>query len=138
MNFSDVVFLDVVDVERIHDGSLNVAGGLPGIRDRGLLESAVAAPKTTVFGSLAYPSLARMAAALGFAIAKNHAFLDGNKRAAVGAVVVFLEMNGMLITPPTTWAQVFEDVASGTVTRDDLAGIIAHEMGGDVVVETDD
>ena len=63
------------------------------IRDIGLLESACARPQTTVFGDLAYPSLAEQAAALIHSLAPNHALVDGNKRLAWSGMKVFLLMN---------------------------------------------
>lgn len=68
------------------------------IRDIGLLESACARPQTTVFGDLAYPSLAEQAAALIHSLARNHALVDGNKRLAWSGMKVFLLMNEVRLT----------------------------------------
>lgn len=78
------------------DDMLAIAGGvLPEvqIRDIGLLQSACARPQTTVFGDLAYPSVAGQAAALIHSLARNHALVDGNKRLAWSGMKVFLLMN---------------------------------------------
>lgn len=64
------------------------------VRDHGLLQAAVARPQTTVFGKDAYPTLAEKAAALLHSIARNHALVDGNKRLALAATLVFCGMNG--------------------------------------------
>jgi hypothetical protein len=73
-------FLDLEEVLEIHALELDEFGGIAGVRDRGLLESAVEQPRATAFGELLHADLFEMAAAYLFHIAKNHAFLDGNKR----------------------------------------------------------
>jgi death on curing protein len=76
----------------LHDESLAEHGGSPGLRDEGLLESALARPKNlAAYGA---PDLADLAAAYGIGLAKNHPFIDGNKRAAFLAVGLFLALNG--------------------------------------------
>jgi len=76
----------------LHDESLAEHGGSPGLRDEGLLESALARPKNlAAYGA---PDLADLAAAYGVGLAKNHPFTDGNKRAAFLAVGLFLALNG--------------------------------------------
>ncbi|HVU03698.1 MAG TPA: type II toxin-antitoxin system death-on-curing family toxin [Polyangiaceae bacterium] len=135
MRLSAVVFLDAADVERIHEEALAIGGGASGLRDRGLLESAVAVPRTSAFGDLAHGSLGRMAAALAHAIARNHPFVDGNKRAAFAAMAVFLRVNGRSIDPDLEWDDVIVAVAIGATSRDELAARIAAAMGGDEDVE---
>ena len=71
-----------------------VLGGEPPIRDIGLLESAVARPQATAFGTDAYPDLDTKAAALVHSVARNHALVDGNKRLALAAAIAFYGMNG--------------------------------------------
>ncbi len=76
----------------LHGESLAEHGGAAGIRDAGLLDSALARPQNVVaYGN---PDFADLAAAYGFGLAKNHAFVDGNKRAAFLAVGLFLALNG--------------------------------------------
>jgi death on curing protein len=70
------------------------AGGAAGLRDLGVLESAVAQPRATFEGADLYPTLAAKAAALGYSLALNHAFVDGNKRVAHAALETFLVLNG--------------------------------------------
>ena len=79
-------------LELLHDESLAEHGGRPGLRDEGLLESALARPHQL----LAYgePDLAALAAAYAFGLVRNHAFVDGNKRAAFLAAGLFLALNG--------------------------------------------
>ncbi|MCC6467929.1 MAG: type II toxin-antitoxin system death-on-curing family toxin [Alphaproteobacteria bacterium] len=95
-------------------------GGSPGIRDEGLLESALARPQNL----LAYgePSLFALAAAYAFGLAKNHAFVDGNKRIAFAAIDVFLQLNGCELTASDVEATVvLQDLAAGKLSEDDLA-----------------
>ena len=73
-------------------------GGKHTLRDRGLLESAVARPRASAFGVDAYPDLASKAAALLHSLILNHAFVDGNKRTAVLSALVFLDLNGFVIS----------------------------------------
>jgi death-on-curing protein len=92
-------WLSVPDVIGLRDEAVAEYGGLGGLRDRPLLESAVArAQNPAVYAADA--SLFDLAAAYCVGIAKNHLFIDGNKRAAYQAAVVFLELNGYLATPP--------------------------------------
>jgi death-on-curing protein len=75
----------------LHDESLAEHGGAPGLRDDGLLDSALGRPlNLALYGE---PDLASLAASYGFGLAKNHAFVDGNKRAAFLAVGLFLAVN---------------------------------------------
>lgn len=84
-------------IHAIHDEQLAEHGGGTGVRDDGLLESALARPQN----SLAYDAaadLATLAAAYAFGLARNHPFVDGNERTAFVAAEVFLELNGMTVT----------------------------------------
>jgi death-on-curing protein len=94
-------FLDVDDVIEIHASQLEVYGGSAGLRDRGLLESAVAQPQASFGGELAHDGLFAMAAAYLFHIVSNHPFVDGNKRAGMLSAVVFLDVNGISIDHPS-------------------------------------
>lgn len=98
---SEPEFLDVEDVLAIHAALLEEHGGQAGIRDRGLLESAVATPQVTFGGELLHEDLFAMAAAYAFHIAENQPFIDGNKRAAMGAALVFLDINGAPVPEAT-------------------------------------
>jgi death-on-curing protein len=80
----------------LHDESLAEHGGLPGLREEGLLDSALARPlNLAAYGA---PDIAALAAAYGVGLAKNHPFVDGNKRAAFLAVGLFLALNGYRLT----------------------------------------
>ncbi len=97
---SDPVFLDLEDVLLIHEEQLAAYGGAAGIRDTGLLESAVAMPRASAGGELAHEDRFAMAAAYAFHIAQNQPFVDGNKRTGLLAALVFLELNGVAIRDP--------------------------------------
>ena len=95
MSSGDPLFLDIDDVLEIHATQLEVHGGSAGLRDRGLLESAVAQPQSSFGGQLVHEGLFDMAAAYLFHIVSNHAFVDGNKRTGLLAALVFLDVNGI-------------------------------------------
>lgn len=92
-------FLSVDDVVVIHEEQLAAFGGIEGIRDEGLLESAVMTPQASFGGEYLHSDLFEMAAAYAFHIAENQPFLDGNKRAALNSSMVFLELNGFEFPP---------------------------------------
>lgn len=87
-----MIWLERRDVEAFHATQIAEFGGLSGLRDAGALESALARPRHLV--AYGKPSVHECAAAYAFGIARNHPFVDGNKRTAFVASVVFLEMNG--------------------------------------------
>ena len=92
------------------------------VREHGLLESALARPRTTVFGEDAYATLETKAAALLHSVAKNHALVDGNKRLSLAAAIAFLGVNGRRLTFTNDEAyELVMAVASGTI--DDVAVI---------------
>jgi death-on-curing protein len=106
----------------VHQKTLNEQGGLPGIRDEGLLESALARPANITHYS-ADSSLYQLAAAYAYGIASNHPFADGNKRVAFYAAAGFLRINGLrLDAQEAEAAAVFIDLAAGEVSEEDLAG----------------
>src|ERR1700726_2462815 len=92
------LWMDSVDAVIAHDLELAMHGGATGIRDSGLLESAMARPKNIWAYSEATPSLAGLAAAYAFGISSNHPFVDGNKRTALLVSFAFLDANGIEIT----------------------------------------
>ena len=105
-----------------HEESLAEHGGPSGIRDMGMLESALARPKNLLAYSGEEPSLQRMAAAYAFGIAANHPFVDGNKRTALIASVTFLKLNGLILTADKADRYLtFYALAAGTVSEEALA-----------------
>lgn len=87
-------FLEIADILDIHEILIEQFGGMFGVREEGLLESALSQPQATFFGELLHPTIHEQAAAYLYHIAKNHPFLDGNKRRAYGAMEAFLRLNG--------------------------------------------
>jgi len=87
-------FLTLQDILRIHLDQIERYGGSLGVRDQGLLESAIAMPQAGFGGQFYHTDLCEMGAAYLFHLTKNHAFIDGNKRVGTAAAIVFLDMNG--------------------------------------------
>lgn len=123
-------YLSLGQVVELHRRVLELTGGAPGIRDLGALESALAQPKTTFGGRDLHPSLSEKAAALGFSLAQNHAFVDGNKRVAHAAMETLLLLNGVELSAPVDeQEQLMLRLASGQLSRDELASwISAHSQ----------
>jgi death-on-curing protein len=116
-----IVHLTVGAVKAIHAEVLAAHGGARGIRDATLLESAVAAPQATMMGQPLISDLIEIAAAYLFYLCRNHAFIDGNKRTALAACLVFLESNGLLPEvklPTDEWEKFVLDVAASKIDRD--------------------
>ena len=115
-------FLDVDDVLELHALQLARYGGADGVRDRGLLESALAQPRATGDGEFVHGDLFAMAAAYLFHLVQNHPFVDGNKRTGMLATLVFLDLNGISIThgSPALY-ELTLGVAEGRVTKDAAA-----------------
>ncbi len=91
-------FLESAFILNTHSKLIDLFGGTDGIRDHGLLDSALAQPSATFGGELLHPTVWEAAAAYGFHLVKNHPFLDGNKRTAGVAMGVFLGLNGFRMT----------------------------------------
>lgn len=121
-------FLEVDDILQIHADQLERYGGLQGIRDVGLLASAVAMPKATYAGHFLHGDLFEMAAAYLFHITRNHPFLDGNKRAGAASALVFLDLHGIEVN--STDDELYDlviGVAKGTTDKQAVAGFLrAH------------
>ncbi|MGI8605395.1 MAG: type II toxin-antitoxin system death-on-curing family toxin [Verrucomicrobiales bacterium] len=108
-------------VKAIHAEVVSAHGGSPGIRDEALLESAVAAPQATMMGQPLISDPIEIAAAYLFYVCSNHSFIDGNKRTALAACLVFLETNGLLPNeklPIDDWEALVLEVAAGRIDRD--------------------
>ena len=88
------VFLSLDRVLAIHQRMVQAYGGRDGLRDRGLLESAIAMPQATFSGELLHPTLSAQAAANLFHLCRNHPLVDGNKRTALATSLMFLLVNG--------------------------------------------
>jgi death on curing protein len=112
--------LTVEIVREIHAEAITRFGGSDGVREMALLESAVAAPQASFGGGSPYQDIVEVAAAYLFYLCKNHPFIDGNKRAALGACIVFLRLNGIepKIDGPQ-WEELTLAVASSEIDRDE-------------------
>jgi death on curing protein len=114
-------WLSITIVLAIHADQMREHGGALGIRDRGLLESALSRPLNLIRYEPA-TDLAALAAAYGFGIARNHPFLDGNKRVAFQTMYTFLGLNGLTIAAEEpAVVEVMLAVASGSIQESDLA-----------------
>ncbi len=125
---TEPIFLSVDDVLGLHQRQIERYGGKIGVRDLGLLQSAVAAPQASFGGAWLQPTLPEMAAAYLFHLSQNHPFIDGNKRTAAVSMLVFLRLNDL--TPTFTEDELFSLtmlVAAGSLTQAEAAlDIMAH------------
>ena len=116
-------FLTLEEVLEIHQDQIARYGGIPGLRDMGLLESAAAMPASGFEGRYLHADLFEMAAAYLYHIVRNHPFLDGNKRTGTVAALVFLVYNDVIIeTDDNLFEQMVLGVAAGTVDKSAVAG----------------
>ncbi len=95
---TEPIWMDMVDAVIFHDMELAAHGGSTGIRDAGMLESALMRPRNLWAYAETSPSLTRLAAAYAFGISSNHPFVDGNKRTALVVSFAFLDINGISVT----------------------------------------
>lgn len=117
---ADFVWITDTDAIACHDTQIAVHGGLPGIRDAGMLSSALARP--TMKAQYGEADLSVLAAAYAFGIARNHPFLDGNKRTALVVSEAFLFLHGHeLSASDEEVVIVFRDLAAGELTEEMLA-----------------
>jgi death-on-curing protein len=116
------LWMEATDAVIAHDLELAAHGGSTGVRDTGLLKSALARPKNILTYATAEPSLATLAAAYAFGISSNHPFVDGNKRTALLVSFAFLDVNGLEVTASQEEAflTIF-GLAAGEITEDQLA-----------------
>jgi death-on-curing protein len=116
-------WIDPAVVLAVHDEQLAEHGGMSGIRDMGLLQSALARPvQLEAYGD---PDVFDLAAAYAFVIARNHPFVDGNKRTAYVVSMLFLRLNGFHINAPAPARVIlFEQLGKGEIEQDELAGYL--------------
>ncbi|NOQ63347.1 MAG: type II toxin-antitoxin system death-on-curing family toxin [Methyloprofundus sp.] len=113
--------LTIEQVVLLHQRLLQQSGGGQGIRDMGILESAIAQPNMSYESELLYPTLIDKVAALGFSLINNHPFIDGNKRIGHAAIEVTLLMNGFEITVNVDEQEsIILSIASGKMDRMEL------------------
>ncbi len=124
-------FLSVEDVLALHEDTIRREGGPAGIRDPGLLESAVLMPQQQFGGDYLHRGPAEQAAAYLFHISQNHPFLDGNKRTAALAALVFLTVNGApKLPPPDDLEAMVLQVAASQVTKAELTDWMKGQTAG--------
>lgn len=116
------IWLTAELTERIHDRQLAEHGGPSGVRDRGMLESVLARPRQQFTYRGLGTDIPQLAAAYAFGIARNHPFVDGNKRTAAVLCELFLELNGyLLVAEDGDLYPVFTALAAGELVEDQLA-----------------
>ncbi|MBC8423010.1 type II toxin-antitoxin system death-on-curing family toxin [bacterium] len=124
-------FLAVSLVLEIHARILEEHGGDPGLRDRGLLEAAVAMPRATFGGAYLHDGIPDMAAAYHFHLSQNHPFVDGNKRVAFVAADIFLDLNGMTLEASDgEVVALAEGLAEGDLDKNDVREFYRRKTRG--------
>lgn len=127
----DPIFLSVDNVLHLHTSAIAVEGGAGGVRELGLLESAVMSPQQQFGGEYLHPDVPAMAAAYLFHLCNNHPFVDGNKRVAAMAAYVFLDVNGWTLsaTDPKFERMVLQ-VAAGKTSKEELTKWFCEQVCG--------
>ena len=118
-------FLTLAEVLYFHQYQIKRFGGEEGLRDEGLLESAIAQPRAAFGGHWLHKTLYDMAAAYAFHICKNHPFLDGNKRTSLASALVFLDTNGISLNDPDDrLPEAIESIAIGKINKAQFADLL--------------
>ena len=124
------VFLTLDEVLALHADQIERYGGSLGVRDLGLLESALATPAATFGGEFLHPTVHEMAAAHLFHLVKNHPFVDGNKRAGLMVMLAFLGLNGLrLDADPDELTDLVLGVADGRVSKAEATVFVQRHVG---------
>jgi death on curing protein len=124
-----ITWITTAVVLAIHDAQIVEHGGSEGLRDHNLLESALARPRNLFAYGSPRPDLAALAAAYAFGIARNHAFIDGNKRTSLVATQTFVNLNGMdLAADDAEMLQVWSDLGAGNLSEEALADWIRKKL----------
>ncbi|MCI8650750.1 MAG: type II toxin-antitoxin system death-on-curing family toxin [Anaerotruncus sp.] len=125
-----MIFLTTEEIKRLHQKLLAATGGLPGVREDGLLESAIYSTLQTFGEQELYPSIHEKAAHLAFALINNHPFLDGNKRTGILAMLMILRLNGVSLSySQAELIQLGLSIADGSLSYQDiLKWICAHDQ----------
>lgn len=121
-----MIFVEKAAVLALHDEQLGQYGGLAGVRDMGLLDSALARPQNAhAYGS---NNVYALAASLAFGIARNHPFLDGNKRSALHSALVFLAINEVPVPlPSVAMVEAMVQLAEGILSEEGFAAWLATQ-----------
>ena len=124
-------FLDLEDALQIHEHQIEVYGGSHGVRDLGLLQSALAMPKAMFGGQYLHEDLFEMASAYLYHIVQNHPFIDGNKRAGLAVALTFLKSNGVtLAVGHNELTEFVYAVARGEVDKAVIAEFLRNNTDG--------
>ena len=116
------IFLSLEDVMALHQDQIDTYGGSPGVRELGLLLSAIEMPKASFGGQFLHEDLHMMSAAYLFHIVQNHPFIDGNKRTGLAATIAFMQFNKLrLVANHDSLTEMVLDVAQGHLTKDEIA-----------------
>ena len=116
------LFLTLEEIVSIHHTQIDLYGGTHGIRDLGLLQSALSMPSAGFGEQYLHADVFEMAAAYLFHLAQNHPFLDGNKRTASASAIVFLKLNNMAIKPDqVTYEKLVRLIPEGKAGKSDIA-----------------
>jgi death on curing protein len=125
----NIRFLGLDEVLALHVDQIQRYGGVEGVRDLGLLESAVAVAEASFGGAYLHATLPEMAAAYLFHLTENHAFVDGNKRVAAAAMFMFLYLNDLLLTcSEDQLVRLTLGVASGKTTKAEVSVFVAAHV----------
>jgi len=128
-------YLTINEALEIHNRVIEQSGGAKGIRDLGVLESALAQPKMTFGGEDLYPTVVEKASALGFSLIQNHPFIDGNKRIGHAAMEIFLVLSGYQINSNTDeqFGVIMKTAASEMKREDFTEWLRKHIVGFDSI-----
>ena len=119
------LFLSLAEVIEVHTDQVTRYGGQDGVRDFGLLESALAQPEVSFAGEWLHGDLCAMAAAYAYHLCQNHPFIDGNKRTALACALIFLELNGRGVGDPRgVLKDAMWQVASGQMNKAKLTEVL--------------
>ncbi|WP_129633868.1 type II toxin-antitoxin system death-on-curing family toxin [Candidatus Oscillochloris fontis] len=122
-------YLTLTDLLALYEAVMADSGGLIGLVNQGMLESALAQPQATFDQQDLYPSLIEKTAALGFTLIRNHPFVDGNKRIGHAAMELFLILNGWeIVASVDAQEDLILQLAAGTLNRDDLVMWLHHHV----------
>ena len=123
-----MIFFEYEQVVKIHRSLIEKTGGMDGIRDAQLLDSALKTPFQTLGGNNLYPNILDKASQLCYSLIENHPFVDGNKRIGVHLMLLFLKLNNIEVNYSQQELVDFGlDIASGKMSKNDIKGwIIEH------------
>lgn len=124
-----MIFFSKKQVIKLHSDLIKETGGSDGLRDEGLLDSALSTPFQTFENTDVYPSIQQKAARLAYGLVMNHAFIDGNKRIGAHIMLVFLALNGIELSyTQEELSAVILDVASGEKSSEQLVKWISEHQ----------